>query len=79
MINRNTPLEDLPELMTPQEIADYMELDRWTVYQMMKIPRDKGGIPNFPLSDAKNASKRTVKRDFIHWIEQKSQRREQYA
>lgn len=79
MINRNTPLEDLPELMTPQEIADYIGLDRWTVYQMMKIPRDKGGIPNFPLSDAKNASKRTLKSDFIQWIKHTSQRSEQYA
>lgn len=71
-MNRNTPLEELPEIMTPQDIADHMELDRYTVYELMKIPQHLGGIPNFPLGNGKRPHKRTLKRDYIAWIERKN-------
>ncbi|MCP1134376.1 hypothetical protein NKT34_13810 [Paenibacillus polysaccharolyticus] len=72
MINRNTPLEDLPEILTPQEIADHMGLDRYAVYEMMKIPQKLGGIPNFPLGNGKRPHKRTLKRDYISWLNRKT-------
>ncbi|OMF47753.1 hypothetical protein [Paenibacillus amylolyticus] len=79
MINRNTPLEELPEIMTPQEIADYMGLDRYAVYEMMKIPKHLGGMPNFPLGNGKRPHKRTLKRDFVAWLDIKNMTHERTA
>ncbi len=41
MINRQTNLEDLPQMMTPQEVQAFLGLGRATVYSLIK----EGEIP----------------------------------
>ena len=41
MISRQTPYEDLPEYLTPQEFARKMGLGKSTVYQLL----DSGELP----------------------------------
>lgn len=57
-------LEELPEVLTAQHIADYLGLARLTIYEQYKIPPSRGGIPNFNVGK----SRRTLKRDFIDWL-----------
>ncbi|WP_339188444.1 helix-turn-helix domain-containing protein [Paenibacillus sp. FSL R5-0490] len=74
MISRYTPKEDLPEVLTPQEIADYMGVTRLTIYRLIHIPNDKGGIPFFSVGVSKHSSKRVVKKDFLRWLEKQTER-----
>ena len=41
MINRQTNLEDLPQMLTPREVQAFFGLGRATVYRLMK----SGQIP----------------------------------
>jgi len=41
MINRQTNLEDLPQMMTPLEVQDFLGIGRATVYSLIK----EGEIP----------------------------------
>jgi len=41
MINRQTDFEDLPQMMTPQEVQAFFGLGRATVYSLIK----EGEIP----------------------------------
>jgi hypothetical protein len=40
-VTRNTPLADLPELLTPVEVAAYLGLNPWTVYSAIRT----GDVP----------------------------------
>jgi hypothetical protein len=57
-------LEELPEVLTAQQIADYLGLARLTIYEQYNIPVDRGGIPNFSIGK----SRRTFKSDFIQYL-----------
>jgi len=72
-MKKTLTIEELPQILTAQHIADYLILARITVYELFNAPPDRGGIPNFRVGN----SRRVVKEDFINWIER--QRKEQAA
>ncbi|MCK9324461.1 MAG: helix-turn-helix domain-containing protein [Bacteroidales bacterium] len=57
-------LETLPETITAQHISDYLGISRRKVYDLLREPVEKGGIPNFEIG----MSRRVIKQDFIEWI-----------
>lgn len=66
-------IEELPQVLTAQHIADYLYLARVTVYELFKLPIERGGIPNFNVGN----SRRVMKSEFIAWIA--AQRKKQDA
>ncbi|MBB6692340.1 helix-turn-helix domain-containing protein [Cohnella xylanilytica] len=53
------------ELLTPQDIADYLQKSRRRVYDLLRLEPQFGGIPSF-----KVGSGRRVRRDdFLKWLE----------
>lgn len=65
----NKTLEELPEVLTAQHIANYLYLARNTIYELFDLPPDRGGIPNFKVGN----SRRVVKEEFIKWIQRQHQ------
>jgi len=61
MINN---LDSMPEILTAQNIADYLQISRRRVYEMFQLHPFAGGIPNFSIG----SSKRVYKHDFIDWM-----------
>jgi hypothetical protein len=72
---KSTTIEELPQVLTAQHIADYLTLARNTVYELFKLPPDRGGIPNFNVGK----SRRVVKSDFIGWIQAQRQQQDKVA
>lgn len=64
-------IEELPEILTVKHIAEYLSLSRKTVYELLKLKPEAGGIPNW---DA-GSSKRVDKADFIKWKEEQKQKK----
>lgn len=60
-------LDQLPEILTAQHIADYLKISRRRVYELFKIHPDHGGISNFDIG----FSKRVRKKDLVKWIDGK--------
>lgn len=60
-------LESLPEILTAQDIADYLKISRGSVYELFKAKPECGGIPNIAIG----ISKRVEKADFIRWMQNK--------
>jgi len=60
-------MEELPDILTAQVIAKYLQISRQTVYELLQLNTEFGGLPHFTIG----ISKRVVKEDFIHWIEKK--------
>jgi hypothetical protein len=61
---KETLLEDLPEILTAQDIADYIGISRRRVYELLQLKPDFGGIPNFEIGQ----TKRVEKKDLVMWI-----------
>ncbi|MFS1514592.1 DNA-binding protein [Chengkuizengella sp. SCS-71B] len=78
MNNKKTiSLEELPDILTAQDIADYLKISRRRVYEYFQIHPDHGGILNF---EAGEASKRAEKDDLIDWIKKrKEEKLKQFA
>lgn len=68
-------LEELPEIITAQHIADYLNISRRRVYELFQLKPVAGGIPNFDIG----FSKRVEKQDFIEWIQARKQEKAQRA
>lgn len=66
-IKQYISIEELPEMLTAQIIADYLVISRRRVYELFRLKPPAGGIPNLSIG----ASKRVEKKDFIQWIEAK--------
>lgn len=64
-------IEQLPDVLTAQHIADYLTISRRRVYELFQIVPDSGGIPNFDIG----FSKRVDKQDFLNWIESRKQKK----
>lgn len=62
-------IDQLPDILTAQNIADYLTISRRRVYELFKLHPEHGGIPNFDIG----FSKRVDKQDFINWIEARKQ------
>ncbi len=73
MVIKNYTMEELPEILTAQHIADYLAISRRRVYELFQIKPVAGGIPNFDIG----LSKRVDKQDFIDWIEARKREKEQ--
>jgi hypothetical protein len=58
-------LEQLPDILSAQHIANYLQISRRRVYELFQMTEAAGGIRNFDIG----ASKRVDKQDFIRWIE----------
>lgn len=58
-------MDELPEVITAQQIASYLGISRRRVYELFQTFPEAGGIPNFEIG----ASKRVEKKDFILWID----------
>ena len=60
-------IENMPDILTAQNIADYLGISRRRVYEFFQMKPEHGGIPNFDIG----FSKRVRKQDFIRWIDQR--------
>jgi excisionase family DNA binding protein len=61
-----TTWESLPDTLTAQQISDFLGISRKTVYALLKVNVEHGGIPNYEIG----ISKRVEKADFMQWIKQ---------
>lgn len=59
--------DQLPDILTAQNIADYLGISRRRVYELFQMKPEHGGIPNFDIG----FSKRVRKEDFLRWIERR--------
>jgi excisionase family DNA binding protein len=55
----------MSDYMTAQEIADYLRISRRTVYNLMDLKPDYGGIRNFSIG----GSRRVKRSDLERWID----------
>lgn len=62
-------IENMNEILTAQNIADYLGISRRRVYELFQLKPEHGGIPNFDIG----LSKRVRKEDFLRWIDGKVQ------
>ncbi|MFS1511850.1 helix-turn-helix domain-containing protein [Chengkuizengella sp. SCS-71B] len=62
-------IDELPEILTAQDIANYLKISRRRVYGLYQLNPEQGGIPNFSIGN----SHRVVKEDFLDWIKEKKQ------
>lgn len=65
--NNTADYEELPRILTAQNIADYLGISRRIAYELFQTNPAHGGIPNFNIG----YSKRVEKADFIRWIEER--------
>lgn len=56
-------LEDLPDVLTPQHVADYMGISRRRVYEYCQIPKEAGGLNSYTIG----GSRKIDKADLIEW------------
>ena len=61
--------DELPEILTAQNIANYLKISRRRVYELLQLAPHAGGIPNLEIGN----SKRVDKQDFLNWIEARKQ------
>jgi hypothetical protein len=67
----NIDEKTLPPILTAQDIADILNYLKRNVYELMKIPAPKGGIPCFKPGGEKSQTKRVRRSDFVEWLERK--------
>lgn len=67
---RNIPSwDELPDILTAQNIADYLHISRRRIYELFQINETSGGIPNLDIG----ASKRVKKETFKRWLAAREQ------
>lgn len=64
--------ESLPDTLTAQHIADFLQISRRRVYELFQLHKEYGGIPNFEIG----ISKRADKLDFEKWLIQRKVEKE---
>jgi excisionase family DNA binding protein len=62
-------MQDLPSILTAQDIADYLRIGRKRVYELMDLSPKHGGIPTFSVG----RSRRVEKADFLRWIAERKE------
>lgn len=65
--------QTLPDILTAQNIADFLSIARRRVYELFQLSPKDGGIPNFEIG----LSKRVDKQDFLQWIAARKLQKEQ--
>ena len=63
-------MNDLPHILTAQDIADFLRIGRKRVYELMNLSPHHGGIPTFSVGK----SRRVEKADFLRWLAERKQR-----
>ncbi|HIW33387.1 MAG TPA: helix-turn-helix domain-containing protein [Candidatus Paenibacillus intestinavium] len=58
---------ELPKILTAQNIADYLQIGRKRVYELMQLSPNHGGIPTFNVGK----SRRVELLDFETWLSQR--------
>ena len=66
-------LDMMPDVLTAKDISEHIGLSRYTVYELMKLPQDRGGIPNIKVGK----SKRVLKSEYEKWMNRKQMEQEQ--
>lgn len=64
-------LDALPDILTAQDIANYLRISRYTAYQYLKMSPEHGGIKSFETG----RSVRCRKIDFVEWLELEQERK----
>jgi DNA binding domain, excisionase family len=59
----------MPEILTAQDIADYLRISRKRVYELFQLKPANGGIPNFSVGK----SRRVDRSDFERWLANRKQ------
>lgn len=72
----NEPFADLPDMLTPQDVADYLRRSRRRVYDLLNISPLHGGIKNFPSGIGPKSPRLIHKADFAEWIEARKREQE---
>lgn len=57
--------DDLPDVLSAQNIADFLGLSRRRIYELFELHPEHGGIRNFSIGK----SKRVDKKDFKAWLD----------
>lgn len=60
-------LEKLPDILTPQHVADYLGISRRRVYEYCQLTTDAGGLPSYSIG----SSRKIDKADLVGWIKQR--------
>ncbi|MDB5053256.1 MAG: DNA-binding protein [Bacilli bacterium] len=69
MRQKITTLESLPDIMTPQHVADYLGISRRRVYEYCQLKASVGGLPSFKIGESRKIEKASL----IQWIEAQKQ------
>ncbi|NHN33564.1 helix-turn-helix domain-containing protein [Paenibacillus sp. S3N08] len=62
-------MDHLPEVLTAQNIADYLQINVRRIYDQFQLKEAAGGIPHYTVGK----QKRVDKADFIKWKESSKQ------
>jgi hypothetical protein len=63
-MKKEVSLDKLPEIITAQNISDYLHISRNRVYELMKLSPEHGGIPVISIGFTKRVRKET----FEMWL-----------
>ncbi|KAE8559887.1 helix-turn-helix domain-containing protein [Paenibacillus polymyxa] len=58
---KKTHWDELPDILTAQDIAELFGLTRRTVYDLFILNPSHGGIPNFKIGKSRRADKKDVR------------------
>lgn len=58
-------LDSLPDILTPQQVADYAGISRKRVYEFCQLKPESGGIVSFLIG----ASRKIEKNEMIRWLD----------
>ncbi|WP_068779629.1 helix-turn-helix domain-containing protein [Paenibacillus sp. GM2] len=58
-------LEDLPDLLTPQQVADYIGISRKRVYEFCQLKESAGGLVSFLIGK----SRKIEKQEMVRWLD----------
>lgn len=59
--------ETLPDLLTAQNVANYISISQRRVYELFQLPVERGGILCITIGTTKHVDKR----ELIKWLESK--------
>lgn len=57
---KNKRIEDLPDILTPQQVADYLGISRKKVYELCQMKPDYGGLQSFSIGKSRKIEKSTL-------------------
>jgi hypothetical protein len=63
----------LPDVLTAQNISDYLGISRRRIYELFQLSESQGGLRCFEIG----ISKRVEKEDFLNWLERLKKEKQQ--